>query len=735
MTNEGRDRTGSMNVGHEMGNGMSGEHSANKRITILIVNSKPRKKENRARWPAIFISMIMIIGIFAIMPVQAASPATPVPDAGPAPVNLGTAGDFVILAQSGITTTGVTSIVGDIGVSPIASTAITGFGLVMDPSGEFSTTVPTTLVTGKVYAANYANPTPAKMGTAVGDMGAAYTDAAGRLIPDYFNLYSGDVTGQTLTPGLWKWTTGLMISAAGVTISGAPSDVWIFQIAQDLTVANTAIITLDGGAQASNIFWQVAGQTVLGTTSQFKGIILCQTQIVIQNGASLNGRALAQTLVTTDANSINVPTYLGANRAADNLSVERATPNILLHWQNFTGNPTNWHVYCSNNNQAVFPGGWTMVSIAGNLRTWTHAGAYADGLNWFYIVRGYDGAIESINSTMGVKLDKTFIHNTLPMTNVNFISLPYNSMYKTARDVVIDLEGGDGMSSGSTKINVVGLWMPEDQCSTGYVHVPEWNEWTGDNFVIPPGVGIYVSVLSDFNWIINGTDSLIQLDFTPNIAKTNIVWLSMLYTGIYSTPSDIVMALEGGNGVTSVSTKVTAIGKWNQANQIRTSYYYDPVSAVWMGDDSIIAPGEGFYLDVMAAFTWVPGMVTPECNGANFNGQPVLLTTGPIVTFNHVPAVIETPGDLVTPAQIETSTPETILIIGDIELNTASVATMPEIVLDSSDEFSTSSPAILIACTIDYAYSTPVNTVPAINNIATKSTDTTKWASLNVPKS
>jgi hypothetical protein len=224
--------------------------------------------------------------------------------AGPTPVILGTAGDFVVLAKTGISVTGVSSVTGDIGISPASATAITGFGLIMDASGTFSTS---SLLTGKVYAAAYTDPTPTKMTTAIGDMETAYTNAAGRVLPDYTELYAGDLTGKTLTPGLYKWSTGVLVSAAGVTISGTSTDVWIFQIAQNLELANGAIITLSGGAQASKIFWQVAGQVTLGTTSAFKGIVLCQTAIVINTGATLSGRALAQTAVTLDANAVTKP--------------------------------------------------------------------------------------------------------------------------------------------------------------------------------------------------------------------------------------------------------------------------------------------------------------------------------------------------------------------------------------------------------------------------------------------
>jgi hypothetical protein len=219
-------------------------------------------------------------------------------------VNLGTAGNYVILAKTGVSTTGVTLVTGDIGISPAAATFITGFGLILPAGGAFSSSA---LVVGNVYAPTYASPTPSNLTTAVSNMEAAYTDAAGRSLPDFTEIYSGDVTSKTLTHGLYKWGTGVQISAAGVTLSGSATDVWIFQIGQGLTVADGAIITLSGGALAKNIFWQVAGGVTLGKTSQFKGILLSMTSITFKTGASINGRALAQTAVVLDANAITKP--------------------------------------------------------------------------------------------------------------------------------------------------------------------------------------------------------------------------------------------------------------------------------------------------------------------------------------------------------------------------------------------------------------------------------------------
>ena len=249
-----------------------------------------------SRWWMQFLGTIMFITIM--------TPSVAISQSSPAPVNLGTAGDFVILAKTGISVTGTTQITGDLGISPAAASFITGFGLIADPSTTFSTS---SLVTGKIYAADYTDPTPTKMTTAIGDMETAYTNAAGRVSPDFSELYTGDLTGKTLIPGLYKWSTAVVVSAGGVTISGSATDIWIFQIAQNLELANGAIVTLSGGALASNIFWQVAGQVTLGTTAAMKGIILSQTAVAMNTGATLNGRALAQTAVTLDANAITSP--------------------------------------------------------------------------------------------------------------------------------------------------------------------------------------------------------------------------------------------------------------------------------------------------------------------------------------------------------------------------------------------------------------------------------------------
>lgn len=216
-------------------------------------------------------------------------------------VDLGASGNYVILAKSAITNISTSAVTGDLGLSPAATSYITGLSLTNATGYATSAQV-----TGKIYAADMADPTPINLTTAVNNMITAYTDAAGRPSPDFTELATGNIGGRTLTPGLYKWSNTVTLPSS-VTISGGANDVWIFQIAGDLTMSNAVNITLTGGAQAKNIFWQVAGTVTVGTTAHFEGIILSQTGITFQTGASFKGRALAQTAVILDMNAVTQP--------------------------------------------------------------------------------------------------------------------------------------------------------------------------------------------------------------------------------------------------------------------------------------------------------------------------------------------------------------------------------------------------------------------------------------------
>jgi hypothetical protein len=174
----------------------------------------------------------------------------------------------------------------------------------MSPTNVFATS---NQVAGQVFAANYAPPTPNNLITATKDVNTAYLDASGRVNPDFLNLGAGGIGGLTLVPGLYKWTTDVTAST-DVTISGLPTDVWIFQIAGVLNIANAKNVILKG-ALAKNIFWQVAGGAIVGTGAHLEGILLSKTTGVLQAGASMNGRILAQTAVTLEKATLTQPFF------------------------------------------------------------------------------------------------------------------------------------------------------------------------------------------------------------------------------------------------------------------------------------------------------------------------------------------------------------------------------------------------------------------------------------------
>ena len=234
------------------------------------------------------------------------------PTSSVGPVDLLTAANFAILTQTGITSTGSHSsvITGNIGASPITAAAMNS--------------VFCTEITGTIFGVDAAyvgsgavgcfagNPPAANktlVDNAVADMGTAYNEAAGRVSPSVINeLGAGAIGGMTLAPGLYKWSTGLLI-ATDVTLSGGANDVWIFQVAQNLTLSNGIRVNLSPGVQAKNIFWQVGGGTgvAIGTTAHLEGTVLAIKAITMATGSTANGRMLAQTAVTLDATRVTKP--------------------------------------------------------------------------------------------------------------------------------------------------------------------------------------------------------------------------------------------------------------------------------------------------------------------------------------------------------------------------------------------------------------------------------------------
>lgn len=197
-------------------------------------------------------------------------------------VPLASLANFAVLAGSSITNTGITTITGDLGLSPGSS--VGGF-----PPGILNGTL----------QVNNPIATQAKL-----DLTAAFNDAAGRTTNDMVTL-SGNIGGLTLTPGLYKTTSSLAISSGDVTFDakGNANAVFIIQIASSLTTTSGRKVFLTGGAQAANIYWQVGSSVTFGTTSIFKGTVMAMQSISFATGATLDGKALARIGAVTMADN------------------------------------------------------------------------------------------------------------------------------------------------------------------------------------------------------------------------------------------------------------------------------------------------------------------------------------------------------------------------------------------------------------------------------------------------
>jgi len=224
-------------------------------------------------------------------------------------VDIGTAGNFALLAKTGVDTMPTSSVTGNVGVSPAARGSLTGWSetAAADASDVYSTSVQV-VAPYKLYAADYAEPTPTNLGIAVLNMEAAYDDAASRLFIDAakHNIPPATLGAAPLGAGIYTWDGALAITT-DITLDGTATDVWIIQVNGTLGMGADLAIILTGGALPQNVFWQVAGGVTVGARSHFEGVVLSKTAITFGNLASINGRLLAQTAINIDQSVVTVP--------------------------------------------------------------------------------------------------------------------------------------------------------------------------------------------------------------------------------------------------------------------------------------------------------------------------------------------------------------------------------------------------------------------------------------------
>ena len=212
-------------------------------------------------------------------------------------LNLGNSASFAILTKTGVTDVSPSSVVGNVGAYPITGAAI----LLTCPE-----------IVGTVYQVDAAGAAcfvtnASHLLSSIGDMEIAYTAANLLANPDFIEYGAGDISGATLTPGLYKWSSSVLINA-DFYLCGTPNDVFIFTIAGNINQAANTKLTLLGGVKTSNIFWVVQGASVdIQAGAVLQGTILAKGGINLITGAKVYGRLLAQTAVTLQMNTIVIP--------------------------------------------------------------------------------------------------------------------------------------------------------------------------------------------------------------------------------------------------------------------------------------------------------------------------------------------------------------------------------------------------------------------------------------------
>lgn len=229
-------------------------------------------------------SRIVPVLPFAALVFAACSSSSTGPGAGPVGPSLGTAQTYGLLAGTAVSCVGpVGSIGASVGISP--GSAITGF--------------PTCTISGTQHIAD------ATAATAQGNLTTAYNALAGMACG---TTISADLGGTTLAPGVYCSASSVGLTGV-VTFDGQghSNATFVIQAGSGLTVAGS--VTLIGGAQAKNVYWQVGSSATLGTGSAMKGNILALSSITLNDNATLLGRALAQNgaLALGSNNTITLP--------------------------------------------------------------------------------------------------------------------------------------------------------------------------------------------------------------------------------------------------------------------------------------------------------------------------------------------------------------------------------------------------------------------------------------------
>ncbi len=241
---------------------------------------------------------------------------------------------------------------------------------------------------------------------------------------------------------------------------------------------------------------------------------------------------------------------------------------------------------------------------------WSQVQSELTSGTYYFILRAENESGESAYSTMVYSSRRSYAFNA-SLANTNWISIPYESNYAKASDIVTEIEGGTG-SNTNQKINTVTLWRANSQDVESYKYNPLLNKWVGTDFNIAAGDGISLILsgnTNNFDWTVAGNDIVAQKAFALNLDKPNNNWLSVPYSTIFGSASDVVNNIEGG---LSTNQRINGIYVWNALNQTAESFVYNSDLGIWEGNDFAINPGDGISINLSGGssnVTWTPYLI------------------------------------------------------------------------------------------------------------------------------
>ena len=427
--------------------------------------------------------------------------------------------------------------------------------------------------------------------------GTPFTECRAYTVTVSGNDTNGNSLGPGPAPNPWGFTafcpppqitSTVPVSGASNVATAAPVVV-TFSRGMDTAPGRVTWSFVPG---AGVTFAWTAGDTVLTLTPSPAPLAQCSNYQVTIGGKSKEGKDLV-------AGSVPNPWSFSTTcpvSAPGNLRVSRLAPDVVQLTWNAVASADFYRVYESSNRFAAWP--WAVLGTS-TTTSFPATGHLTDGATHYYIIRAVRGTAESLNSTMGVKIQMN-VGFSSTSSNIRWFSLPFRSDYTKASDIATEL--------GSSKIDVVAKWNPATQAPILYYYFR--GAWRGTDFSIAAGDGLYIGSVSAFSWVVVGNDRPVSLSFTFNSGPLgNVNWLSLPFTGTYALASDLVRQIEGGTGP-GTNTKITEVVKWNAATQTIVRYFY--TAGGWSGADFSISPGDGIYFRITSSFTWTPSLITPE---------------------------------------------------------------------------------------------------------------------------